>query len=477
MQIAETALEVIRSRGERRLPVERLYRLLFNRELYLRAYAKLYSNEGALTRGVTGETADGTSMDKIEGIIEALRRERHRWKPVRRVEIPKSNGKTRPLGLPTWTDKLVQEVMRSILEAYYEPRFSPYSHGFRPRRGCHTALRQIQRVWTGTKWFIEGDIKGCFDNVDHDVLLGILREDIHDERFLRLMKGLLEAGYMEEWRLNPSPSGTPQGGVISPILSNIYLDRLDRFMEETLLPEYNRGKKRRPNAAYCRLRYQAGRLREQGEAERARRLDMERTSIPVGDPDDPGYRRLWYCRYADDFLLGLIGPKHEALEIKERVRAFLREQLRLELSEAKTLVTHAADEAAKFLGYEIQTQSADTRRDRYGRRSVNGTICLRIPAKTVRAICDRYMEGMKPVARRSLLASSDFSIVSKYQSEYRGYVQYYKLAKNLFWLNKVQWVMSSSLLKTLAKKHDTQVAHMAASSDLLCRRHKGLDRV
>ncbi len=184
---AETVLNVIRDRGNRGLLLEDVYRQLFNPSLYLRAYSRIYKNDGAMTRGVTKETADGMSMKKIESIIEAIRYERFRWTPVRRVKIPKKNGKTRPLGIPTWTDKLVQEVVRSILEAYYEPQFSNSSHGFRPERGCHTALSTIDRTWQGTKWFIEGDIRGCFDNIEHQILMSIIREKIKDNRFLRLL--------------------------------------------------------------------------------------------------------------------------------------------------------------------------------------------------------------------------------------------------------------------------------------------------
>jgi group II intron reverse transcriptase/maturase len=233
MQTAETVLAVIHERGRRGLPLRRLYRQLFNRDLYLVAYGNLYANQGAMTRGTTRETVDGMSLAKIDRIIAALRRERYRWTPVRRVHIPKANGKTRPLGIPPWSDKLLQEVMRLLLEAYYEPQFSDHSHGFRPGRGCHTALQEVVRTGKGTKWFIEGDIRGCYDNIDHRVLLSILGQSIHDARFLRLVAQLLRAGYCEHWRYHPSLSGTPQGGVISPLLSNIYLDRLDKYVEGT----------------------------------------------------------------------------------------------------------------------------------------------------------------------------------------------------------------------------------------------------
>jgi group II intron reverse transcriptase/maturase len=236
MRNADTVLAVIADRGKRRLPLDDVYRQLFNPNLYLRAYGRISANRGAMTPGTTEETADGMSLERINALIEPLRHERYQWTPVRRTYIPKANGKRRPLGIPTWSDKLLQEVIRSLLEAYYEPQFSDHSHGFRPGRGCHTALTDVQKQWTGTKWFIEGAITGCFDNIDHAVLLSILRENIHDQRFLRLMEGLLRAGYCEQWYWRPSLSGTPQGAIRSPVLANIYLDRLDTFVEHTLIP-------------------------------------------------------------------------------------------------------------------------------------------------------------------------------------------------------------------------------------------------
>jgi group II intron reverse transcriptase/maturase len=205
--------------------------------MYLRAYTRLYKNDGAMTPGITEETVDGMSMERIAKIIEAIRHERWPWNPVRRIEIPKRKGGKRPLGMPMWSDKMVQEVIRSILEAYYEPQFSQHSHGCRPKRGCDTALTEIHDVWVGTQWFIEGDIKGCFDNIDHTILMNILRANIRDNRFLRLIAGALKAGYCEAWTSHPSLSGSPQGGIVRPILSNISMDRLDRFVQETLMPE------------------------------------------------------------------------------------------------------------------------------------------------------------------------------------------------------------------------------------------------
>jgi len=221
MQDAGAVLAVLRGRGRKGLPCDELYRQMFNSQLYLLAYGRIYANEGAMTPGASAETADGMSVAKIEEIIEAMRRERCRFAPARRVFIPKKNGKMRPLGLPSWSDKLIGEVVRLLLEACYEPQFSDRSHGFRKRRGCHTALREIQRTWTGTVWFIEADISDCFGSLDHDVMVRILAERIRDNRFLRLIGNMLKAGYLEDWQYHQTLSGCPQGGVVSPILSNI----------------------------------------------------------------------------------------------------------------------------------------------------------------------------------------------------------------------------------------------------------------
>jgi retron-type reverse transcriptase len=215
MQTAETVLEVLRERGRRGLPCNELYRQMFNPGLYLLAYGRIYANQGAMTPGASAETADGMSEDKIHKICEAMRAERYRFSPARRTYIPKKNGKMRPLGMPTWSDKLVGEVVRLLLEAYYEPTFSDHSHGFRPGRGCHTALTDVAISWTGTTWFIEGDIADCFGSLDHEVMINILSEKIRDNRFLRLIRNMLKAGYLEDWKYHETLSGCPQGGLCS----------------------------------------------------------------------------------------------------------------------------------------------------------------------------------------------------------------------------------------------------------------------
>ena len=460
MQSAETVLDVLHERGRRGLPLDELYRQMFNPQLYLVAYGRLYSNAGALTPGPDAETADGMTLAKIASIIDALRHERYRFKPVRRTYIPKKDGKRRPLGLPSWSDKLVAEVARMLLEAYYEPQFSDCSHGFRPGRGCHTALRQVAVAWTGTTWFIEGDISGCFDRLDRQVMLDALGENILDNRMLRLLSNMLAAGYLEDWVWNPTLSGVPQGGVASPILSNIYLHRLDTFVEKVLLPEYNRGIGRVPNPVYRKVQRELANARHRSDAAMARSLRRKRRSLPARDPCDPDYRRLRYVRYADDTLLGFTGPKAEAVEIKRRLGQFLQDELKLELNQEKTLITHARSQRARFLGYEITTQHTD-RFLTNGRRSANGVIGLKVPTVVINAKCARYMGHGKPARRRELTNFDDHAIIASYGAEYRGIVQYYLMAGDVSRLSRLHWVMVTSMLKTLAGKYGSSVSKMA----------------
>jgi group II intron reverse transcriptase/maturase len=455
LQNAETVLGILRDRGRRGLPCNELFRQLFNPQMYLLAYGRLYSNHGAMTPGVDGETADGMSLDKIGRVIDALRHERYRFQPARRVYIPKKNGAKRPLGMPSWSDKLVGEVIRLLLEAYYEPQFSDRSHGFRPGRGCHIALSEVADKWTGTTWFIEGDISDCFGSLDHEVMLSILAEKIHDNRFLRLIKQMLQAGYLEDWIWNATLSGAPQGGVVSPILSNIYLDRLDTFIETVLIPQHTRGASRTPSRAYARTRMAAVRARKRGDFATARELRKRLRSLPSVDPRDPSYRRLRYCRYADDTLLGFTGPKAEAELIKQRLAQFLRDDLKLELHPDKTLITHARTQAANFLGYEITVQHSATR------PAVNGAIALRVPKAVIKAKCAPYLKHGQPARRTELMNRDDHVIISTYGAEFRGIVQYYLLAGDVWRLSRLQWVTLTSLLKTLAAKHRSSVTKMA----------------
>jgi group II intron reverse transcriptase/maturase len=335
-----------------------------------------------------------------------------------------------------------------LLEALYEPQFSDSSHGFRRFRGCHTALREINNTWTGTAWFVEGDISDCFGSLDHEILLGILAEKIHDNRFLRLIRNMLKAGYLEDWEYRDTLSGVPQGGTVSPILSNIYLDKLDKFVERELIPRYTQGALRAANPAYRQVDALLRRARRRGDRAEARRLALEMRTLPSTDPMDPGYRRLRYVRYADDHLLGFTGPKAEAEEIKVRLAAFLRETLGLELNQDKTLITHARSQRAHFLGYDITVQHSSTKISN-GRRSANGKIALKVPPDVIKAQCARYRKHGKPWHRPRLQNLDDYDIVRVYGAEYRGVVNYYLLAQDAWRLRTLRWHAEVSMLKTL----------------------------
>lgn len=461
MQTTEVLLGLLRERGKRGLPLTRIYRQLYNPNLYLSAYGRIYRNKGAMTKGVTEETVDGMSLEKIQTIINALRQERYEWQPARRTYIPKKNGKKRPLGMPVWSDKLVAEVMRTLLNAYFDGTFSEHSHGFRESWGCHTALSEIYQTWTGTTWIIEGDIADCFGSLNHELILSALAEHIQDGRFLHLVKKLLDAGYMEDWKYNKTLSGVRQGSILSPILSNILLSKLDKYVETTLIPQYSSGEKRKANRPYQKLMDRAAYLRRKGQKEEAQKLKHQAQTLPSKDPYDPNYRRLRYCRYADDFALAFVGPKEEAEDIKQQLRTFLLEELKLNLSEEKTLITHTRESAAKFLGYEITTIQNNTKQtvDKNGhkKRAVNGVVGLKVPRKVIEEKSKRYMQKGKPTHRAELLNESDYTIVATYQLEYRGLVNYYRMAYNLHTLQKLKWIMEISLTKTLAHKHKMSV--------------------
>jgi len=465
MQKAKHILQAIRKLGAKRIPLTRVYRSLYSEDLFLNAYGKIYRNRGAMTPGSGGRTADGMSLARVRTHIEALRHERFHFLPVRRGYADKKNGGKRPLGQPDFDDKLVQEVLRMLLEAYYEPRFRDSSHGFRPQRGCHTALLHIKQKFAGTVWFIEGDIKGCFDNINHEVLLDILARDIQDGRLLELIRRSLKAGVMEEWTYRPTYSGVPQGGILSPLLSNIYLNELDAYIEDELIPQYTQGKQRAMNPDYARVTQQVRTARRRGDPN-LNDLIQQRRQLPAGDPHDPNFRRLKYCRYADDFILGFIGTRQEAEAIKQAIGTFLRDRLRLEMSEEKTLMTHARSEQAQFLGYAVSVQHANDKIARCENhahkkgRSVNGTVRLGIPYGLVEQRIQFYMRAGKIMHEGRLMRYSDAHIIATFQARFRGLANYYCYAADRNRLNHLKYVMEVALTKTLAGKFRTRVTQI-----------------
>lgn len=457
---------------------ERLYRYLFSEEMFAVAYQRIYAKQGNMTPGTDGKTIDEMSLERIKRLIVSLKDESYQPHPARRVYIPKKNGKKRPLGIPSFEDKLVQEVVRLLLEAIYEGHFEGTSHGFRPHRSCHTALGMIQKSFAGAKWFIEGDIKGFFDNIDHNVLISILRERISDERFLRLIRKFLNAGYVEDWKYNKTYSGTPQGGIISPILANIYLDKFDKYIKE-YAAKFRKGDRRSINPEYWRLNNKKNwlkkKLQKTSDEQMQKsylyeiaQLSKQMLSTPHKDAMDADFRRMQYVRYADDFLISVIGSKAECETIKADITQFMREQLKLELSDEKTLITHAQDKA-KFLGYEIFIRKSDAvKRNKDGvlKRDFNGAVVLTLNSAVIQkklteynALEVRNIDGKdiwwsKP--RRYMTPMKPEDILAQYNAEIRGLYNYYSLAANVSKeCASFAFIMKMSMFKTLGWKLNT----------------------
>ena len=462
----------------------RLYRNLYNPEFYLLAYKNIYANGGSMTPGADGITVDGMSFSRIDSIIASLKDYSYRPKPARRTYIAKKNNpaKKRPLGIPSGDDKLVQEVVRMILESIYEPTFSEASHGFRPKRSCHTALLKVQKTFTGAKWFVEGDIKGCFDNFDHHVLIGILRKRIEDEAFINLMWKFLKAGYMEQWQYHMTYSGTPQGSGMSPILANIYLNELDRYMDEYKARFHSPTRTVNPahrNMATRIFHYKAkndkvwDKLSGEEKKQRAkilRQMRSEQRRLPTHPVQEVSYKAIQYVRYADDFIVGVIGNKKDAEKLKQDLTVFLKEKLNLTLSEEKTKITNTSD-SARFLSYDISvSRSQDVKRLKNGKRQrvYSGVVQLRMPHEkwasklleygAIRISKDKSgKERWKAMPRGKLMNRTDIEILSRYNSEVRGLYNYYAIAGNVSTLNHFSGLMKYSMLKTFGSKYRCQV--------------------
>ncbi|HBF8372189.1 group II intron reverse transcriptase/maturase [Clostridioides difficile] len=456
----------------------RLYRYLLRPDIYYVAYQHLYSNKGAGTKGVTDDTADGFSEIYIENIIEALKNEMYQPKPVRRTYIKKSNGKMRPLGLPVFTDKLIQEAIRMILEAIYEPIFSDYSHGFRPARSCHTALAQIKKEFTGARWFIEGDIKGCFDNINHAVLVEIINQKIKDARFLKLIRSFLKAGYMEDWKYHKTYSGCPQGGIISPILANIYLNELDRHVMK-IKKEFDVATKARYTPEYTKLvglrQRLHNKIKNSNGIEREKLIEEYKSAtaqmlkLPAKQCDD---KKIKYVRYADDFLIAVNGNRQDCEKIKQELTEFISTTLKMELSQKKTLITHS-NTPARFLGYDVRVRRDQQikPKGKFKTRSMNNKVELSIPFKdkiekflfSNGIVKQRSDNGkLEPIHRPQLLNRTDLEIVTIYNAELRGICNYYGLASNFNKLIYFNYLMEYSCLKTLAGKHRSKVSKIRA---------------
>jgi group II intron reverse transcriptase/maturase len=448
--------------------------------MYYAAYQRIYAKPGNMTPGSDGSTIDDMSLNRIEKLIGALKDETYQPCPSRRTYIPKKDGKKRPLGIPAFDDKLVQEVLRMILEAIFEKQFENCSHGFRPNRSCHTALAQIKTTFRGVKWFIEGDIKEFFDNINHDVLINILRERINDERFINLIRKFLNAGYVEDWVFHKTYSGTPQGGIVSPILANIYLDKLDKYMKE-YIKNFDKGirRQRNPERSILQsrklklmrmLEIQEDELQKAQTIKEIKLIEKQRLEMTFGQEMDSEYRRLKYVRYADDFIIGVTSNLADSKQIKKDITAFLANKLLLELSDEKTLITDSA-KPARFLAYDIEVKrSTLTKRDeKTGRQTqlYNYRPVLKMPFDIVRNKLIEYkavrfthhngQEQWKPFSRGYLLNNDDLEILSHYNAEIRGFYNYYSIALNVGSMNSFYYFMQYSMYKTFGRKYKTTV--------------------
>ncbi|WP_330937800.1 reverse transcriptase domain-containing protein [Bacillus amyloliquefaciens] len=461
---------------------KRLYRNLYNTEFYLLAYSNIYSKEGNMTEGADGQTIDGMSLERIENLINSLKDHSYQPKPSKRTYIPKKNGKKRPLGIPSFEDKLLQEVVRMLLSSIYDKTFSTVSHGFRPNRSCHTALTQAKNKFTGTKWFIEGDIKGFFDNIDHHILINILRRKIDDENFISLIWKFLRAGFLEDWVYRKTYSGTPQGGIISPILSNIYLNELDQFIEK-YKTSFDKGNSRKRLTEYRTKETRLFRARnkyknnwdDMNEQEKEdaivhlKQLKNEMMELPYKDPMDDGFKRLQYVRYADDFIIGVIGSKEDCERIKKDITEYLIQELKVELSQEKTLITHSSNRA-RFLGYDIKVSHdpLTSKRTSSGHKQrTRSMVCeLLVPHEAWRNKLIEYKairidsknQKWKSMHRSHLLQNDDLEILAIYNAEIRGLYNYYRLANNAYKLHSFSYIMEYSMYKTFACKYKSSVS-------------------
>lgn len=479
MQSAEVVLSMLgqKSTQNSEFVFDRLYRNLFNPDFYMLAYSNIYAKEGNMTEGVDESTIDGFNIPQVKRLIGLLKQETYSPKPVRRTYIPKKNGTLRPLGIPSFTDKLVQEVVRLLLQAIYEPRFQDTSHGFRPNRSCHTALAQIKSTCKGTSWVIEGDIKGFFDHIDQKKLLEILSQKIADGRFLNLINKFLKAGYLEFKQVHNSLSGTPQGGIVSPILANIYLNALDVFMEH-LCERYSTKRKRQPYQPYQALSRQREAARKKGEPERAEALLQKMRTMPSKDPFDQDYTKVKYTRYADDFVVMISGSKATAERIREEIRDFLMTELHLELSMEKTLITNLTDQRIRFLGYEIAKTRENTAitRDTLGRkkRTANETIQLLVPSKVIREKLQPFTQRGKAVHHNARSNIPLLDLLTQYNAEVRGLYEYYCLATDVSTkLGKFKFYHYDSLLKTVARKEKCTIAKVLSNYGVNVKRKQG----
>lgn len=473
-------LEIIAKLNERNKSFvnKDLYRLLYSKELYIIAYENIKGNKGALTPATSGETLQGFSIQRIDKLIEQMRLQS--WKPklARQILIPKP-GKTtlRPLGIQGPEDKIVQEIVRMILNAIYNASFDKNSYGFRPNLGCHNALQFISENFDGITKVIEGDIQSFFPTVCHNKLISIMKRRIDDQRFMDVIFKMLRAGFwnQNDGTVEKPDIGTPQGSIVSPILSNIYLNELDNWIrkwEENNIS--NTGKlvksqdTKRINSVIKHLEKQQKLDREsnlcstQNISEQIRKVKLERMNYDYYDND---YRkdRLLYVRYADDFVIGLFGPDDLAPRLKQELTQFLKEELSLTLSQEKTNITDIRKEAAIFLGHEIYisiTEKIKLLRKNgmtpFHKRTTGKFVKIEMPIQ--RVIDKLHLKGFctklgYPISCKRLTVYDDPDIILYYNTVLNGYLNYYSGTKKTNPKYRIIYIIRFSCAKTLAHRH------------------------
>lgn len=488
-----------------------LYQNFFNTEYYKTAYESMKSKDASMTSGFNEEMLDGYSKDKINEIILSMKNRTFKFKPSKRIEIHKPNGKIRKIGIPSPVDKITQKILKRILEEIYEPIFLNTSHGFRPNKGTHTALKEIKN-WTGITWAIEGDVKSFFDEIDHQKLAQLLSKEIYDKNIIDLYWKLVHAGYVNngEKQIVHSISGVPQGGgVISPLLNNVYLHEFDKFMEDLKKKYTEKGVVSKMTRKYVDIHMKVYKTRKdlkillnddelsnQMRKEELRKIKTKLKEYMIimrnTKSRDKVLTKIYYVRYADDWIVGVTGTKKTAQEIKDKIKTFLKDNLKIELNEEKTKITHMTRDKAYFLGTEIRTTDRKYSRSLRSKYKRNGKIFTRLPstgkvkmyapvkklitklknkgfAKEVKVpeapkhiLNSKGCKKLKkvangrtrivPCANTKWIQLTEIQLLERYQSVLTGILNYYSFVDNYSRLHAVIYILKYSLICTLARK-------------------------
>lgn len=442
--------------------------------------------------GLDGVVKANFTDRKLNSLFKELKSQKFKPSPVKRVNIPKPDGGTRPLGIASQKDKVVQAAILNLLEPILEDVFLDCSYGERPNQNCHSALKHIKTKWQNVTWIIKIDLQKYFDTINHDILLSML-EKYCDQALIELIRKLLKSGYIDFYNhpnnFEKSEVGTPQGSLISPILSNLVLHPFDCFVKNELLPEWNRGNERKFISGYQtrkRLTSEEAKAVEslnlKGAKEAIERLkhnEWVKQGLPTRDPKDETFRRMGYVRYVNDFIIGFTGTKTEAEEIKSRIEFFLADELKLKTNKAKSYIFHSSDRGIKYLGFYIRylpwnkvvIDSSKPYKDGSGigyqlKATAINQVQLRIPVEELmRRAADRgYAKvrkdgiSIRATSCRKLSSLEDKQIVQRFSSIIRGLIEYYSPANKRSDLWQIASLYRKSCALTLADKHKLKTA-------------------